>query len=67
MEKEIRELEIIQEQLNNELIEIITNINKDEKIKIKLDYYKNLTMALKIIKKQTDDLKSKDIMRHCYT
>jgi hypothetical protein len=66
MEKQIRELEIIQEKLNDELIDIITSINKDEKIKIKLDYYKNLTLALKIIKKQTEELKSQDIMRHCY-
>lgn len=65
MENEIKELELTKLKLNEEFIDIITNINKDEKIKIKLDYYKSLTTALKIIKIQTEELKRKDIIRHC--
>ncbi len=49
--------------LGTELISMIPEDN--EIIKIKKDYYKNLTIALQIIRNQTDELNKSDIMRFC--
>jgi|LakMenE01Jun11ns_1017448.scaffolds.fasta_scaffold9881443_2 hypothetical protein len=62
-EKEIKTIENKLLVLSAELISLIPENN--EIIKIKKDYYKNLTIALQIIKNQNDELNKSDIMRYC--
>ncbi len=60
------EIKIIEKKLmilSNELISLIPEDN--EIIKIKKEYYKNLMMALNIIKNQQEDLEKSNIMRYC--
>jgi len=61
--KEIKMIETKLLTLSAELIALIPEDN--EIIKIKKDYYKNLMIALQIIRNQQEDLESSNIMRHC--
>jgi len=61
--KEIKSIEKKLLTLSAELISLLPEDN--EIIKIKKDYYKDLMIALKIIKNQQEDLEQSDIMRHC--
>ena len=60
------EIKMIENKLFNLSAELISLLPDDnEIIKIKKDYYKNLTIALQIIKNQNDELNKSDIMRYC--
>jgi len=60
------EIKMIENKLLNLSAELISLLPEDnEIIKIKKDYYKNLMIALQIIRNQKDELDSSDIMRHC--
>ena len=62
----IKEIKIIESKLLSLSAELIALIPEDnEIIKIKKDYYKNLTIALQVIRNQNEDLNKCDIMRHC--
>jgi hypothetical protein len=63
IQKEIKKIEFKLLNLSAELISLLPEDN--EIIKIKKDYYKDLMIALKIIKNQQEDLEQSDIMRHC--
>lgn len=61
-----REIKSIEKKLLTLSAELISLLPEDnEIIKIKKDYYKNLMIALQIIRNQQDDLEQSDIMRHC--
>ncbi len=60
------EIKMIENKLFNLSAELIALLPDDnEIIKIKKEYYKNLMLALHIIRNQRNDLESSDIMRHC--
>lgn len=60
------EIKVIENKLFNLSAELIALLPDDnEIIKIKKEYYKNLMLALHIIRNQQNDLESSDIMRHC--
>jgi len=60
------EITIIENKLFNLSSELIALLPETtEIIKIKKEYYKNLMMALHIIKNQQNDLDKSDIMRYC--
>jgi len=60
------EITIIENKLFNLSSELIALLPETtEVIKIKKEYYKNLMMALHIIKSQQNDLDKSDIMRYC--
>jgi len=63
IQNEIKKIEFKLINLSAELISLIPEDN--EIIKIKKDYYKNLTIALQIIRNQQEELEQSDIMRHC--
>lgn len=61
-----KEIKIIEKKLLTLSVELIALLPEDnEIIKIKKDYYKNLMIALQIIRNQQEDLESSNIMRHC--
>ncbi len=60
------EIRLIENKLYNLSAELIALLPEDDEIiKIKKEYYKNLMLALHIIRNQQNDLESSDIMRHC--
>jgi len=60
------EIRLIENKLLNLSAELISLLPEDDDIiKIKKEYYKNLMIALHIIRNQQDELASSDIMRHC--
>jgi len=60
------EIKMIENKLYNLSAELIALLpDNDEIIKIKKEYYKNLMLAIHIIRNQQNDLESSDIMRHC--
>lgn len=60
------EIRLIENKLFNLSAELIALLPEDDEIiKIKKEYYKNLMLALHIIRNQQNDLESSDIMRHC--
>lgn len=60
------EIKLIENKLYNLSAELIALLPEDDEIiKIKKEYYKNLMLALHIIRNQQNDLESSDIMRHC--
>ena len=63
-ENEIKNIENKLFNLSAELILLIPEDN--EIIKIKKDYYKNLMIALQIIRTQSDELNKSNIMRFCH-
>lgn len=60
------EIRLMENKLLNLSAELISLLPEDDDIiKIKKEYYKNLMIALHIIRNQQDELTSSDIMRHC--
>ncbi len=60
------EIRLIENKLYNLSAELIALLPEDDEIiKIKKEYYKNLMLALHIIRNQQNDLESSDIMRYC--
>ncbi len=60
------EIRFIENKLYNLSAELIALLPEDDEIiKIKKEYYKNLMLALHIIRNQQNDLESSDIMRYC--
>jgi len=61
-----KEIKLIEKKLLTLSAELISLLPEDnEIIKIKKEYYKNLMIALQIIRNKEEDLENSNIMRHC--